>query len=143
MRLALNIMWLVFGGWAAAASWLVAGAVMAITVVGMPYAYAAWRTASYMALPFGRQLVRAEFSLRPRAAATAVANALWVLLGGWWLAAEHLLWGVGLCLTVIGIPFGVQHLKFIRVSLAPLGRRVVNRDLLTFSPVHERRHMAA
>ena len=129
MRLLLNILWFVLGGWLSGTLWILAGALLAITIVGLPWANAAFRIASFSYWPFGRQLVnRAELNRRGDLGTGPVGlvlNIVWFVLGGWWLAIHHIVLGVGLFITIIGIPFGIQHLKLAIISLAPVGKAVI------------------
>ncbi len=101
MTFLINLLWFVLGGFLAWCGWMLGGVLLAISIVGLPWAFAAFRIAGFAAWPFGRQLV----------------DALWI---------AHVIAGVGLCLTVIGIPFGLAHFKLAAVSFAPLGKRVVS-----------------
>ena len=126
MALLGNILWFVFGGGIVAAiSWLLTGLVLAITVVGIPFAVAAFRIAGFAAFPFGRELVDARAVGEERILGTGLSNLLWIVLAGIWLTIGHVFLGVGYCLTIIGIPFGLAHFKLASVSFAPLGKRVV------------------
>jgi uncharacterized membrane protein YccF (DUF307 family) len=121
-----NILWFVFGGGIVAAlSWLLTGLVLAVTVVGIPFAVAAFRIAGFAAFPFGRELVDARAVGEERILGTGLSNLLWIVLAGIWLTIGHVFLGVGYCLTIIGIPFGLAHFKLASVSFAPLGKRVV------------------
>ncbi len=127
MRLLGNILWFVFGGGIVAGlSWLLWGVVLALTVVGIPFAFAAFRIAGFAFWPFGRELVDARWVGEDRILGTARANFLWVVLAGIWLTIGHAVVGLFLCLTIIGIPFGLAHLKLASVSFAPLGKRAVS-----------------
>ena len=126
MALLGNILWFVFGGGIVEAlSWLLTGLVLAITVVGIPFAVAAFRIAGFAAFPFGRELVDARAVGEERILGTGLSNLLWIVLAGIWLTIGHVFLGVGYCLTIIGIPFGLAHFKLASVSFAPLGKRVV------------------
>ncbi len=126
MALLGNILWFVFGGGIVAAlSWLLTGLLLAITVVGIPFAVAAFRIAGFAAFPFGRELVDARAVGEERILGTGLSNLLWIVLAGIWLSIGHVFAGVALCLTIIGIPFGLAHFKLASVSFAPLGKRVV------------------
>ena len=126
MALLGNILWFVFGGGIVAAlSWLLTGLVLAITVVGIPFAVAAFRIAGFAAFPFGRELVDARAVGEERILGTGLSNLLWIVLAGIWLTIGHVFLSVGYCLTIIGIPFGLAHFKLASVSFAPLGKRVV------------------
>jgi uncharacterized membrane protein YccF (DUF307 family) len=129
MRLILNILWFIFGGFISGTLWILAGVLLAITIVGLPWTQAAFRIASFSYWPFGRQVVsRAELSRRGDLGTGPLGlllNIVWFILGGWWLAIHHIVLGVGLCVSIIGIPFGLQHLKLAIISLAPVGKAVV------------------
>ena len=120
MSLILNILWLVFGGLVMACGWLIAALLMAITIIGLPWAPAAFRIARYTLLPFGNQ-VRDE----PTDPLSFIGNVVWFILAGWWLALGHLICAAFLAITVIGIPFAWAHLKLARLSLAPVGTAIV------------------
>jgi uncharacterized membrane protein YccF (DUF307 family) len=124
VRLLLNLIWLVFGGLALALGYALAALVFCILIITIPFGIAAGRMALFCVWPFGRTLVR-----RPDAGAGSfIGNVLWIVLAGWWLALGHLVTGVLMCLTIIGIPLGLANFKLIPVSLTPLGREVVDID---------------
>jgi uncharacterized membrane protein YccF (DUF307 family) len=120
MTLLLNILWFVLGGWISGSLWILAGVILAITVIGLPWAPAAFRMASFSYWPFGRTAVR-----RDDGVGSALLNILWLLLCGWWLALHHVVLAVGLALTIIGIPFAWQHVKLAALALTPVGMDVV------------------
>jgi uncharacterized membrane protein YccF (DUF307 family) len=129
MTLALNILWFIFGGFISGLAWLLAGALLAITIVGLPWAMAAFRIAGFSFAPFGRHVVprrswngRGDIGTGPLG---FVLNVVWVLLAGWWLALHHVVLAIGLFASIIGIPFGLQHLKLALISFAPVGQEVV------------------
>jgi uncharacterized membrane protein YccF (DUF307 family) len=123
VRLILNILWLIFGsGIALALGYAVAGIICFVLIVTIPFGFAAFRLANYSLWPFGRTLVT-----RPSAGvASGVANVIWVVVAGWWLALAHIVAGVALCLTIIGIPFGIANFKLVPAAFWPLGREIVN-----------------
>ena len=129
MRLLLNILWFIFGGWISGTLWILAGILLAITIVGLPWTAAAFRIAGFSYWPFGRQVIsRAELNRRGDLGTGPlglVLNIIWFVLAGFWLAIHHIVLGIGLCVTLIGIPFGLQHLKLAIISLAPVGKAVV------------------
>ena len=121
LRLVLNLVWLVLQGWVLALAYLLAGVVACLFIVTIPFGIASFRLAFFVVFPFGRTTVR-----DPRAGlASAVGNVVWFVVAGWWLALIHVISGIGFCLTVIGIPFGIASFKLAAVGLAPLGKRVV------------------
>lgn len=124
MHLLLNLVWLVFGGLFMAIGYAFAGLLLAITVIGIPFAIASLRMASFALWPFGRRLLDDPGS----GGWSTLGNLLWLVLAGWWLALGHIVAGIGCCLTIIGIPLGIAHFKLVPVSLLPLGRRIVSSD---------------
>ncbi|MFA4927945.1 MAG: YccF domain-containing protein [Patulibacter sp.] len=122
MRLILNVLWFVLSGFWMALGYVLAGLLMIIPIITIPFSIASFRIALFCVWPFGRTVI-----VRPdgNGAMAGVGNVIWLIFAGWWLALGHLITGVLLCLTVIGIPFGVQNFKLISVSLLPLGKEVV------------------
>ena len=117
----LNIIWLVLEGLWMAILYVLAGIVCFVLIITIPFGIASFRIAGYVLWPFGRTVV-------PRAdagAASLIGNVLWIILFGWWLALGHLIAGVALCLTIIGIPLGIASFKIIPITLAPLGVQIV------------------
>ncbi len=126
MALLLNIIWFIFGGgFVAWILWVVLGGLLFLTVVGIPFGFAAFRIAGFAAFPFGKELVDSRAVGENRVAGTGLANFLWIILAGIWLAISHILAGATLCLTIIGIPFGFAHFRLAAVCFAPLGKRPV------------------
>jgi uncharacterized membrane protein YccF (DUF307 family) len=126
MVLILNIIWFVFGGgFVAWLLWVVLGSLLFLTVVGIPFGFAAFRIAGFAAFPFGKELVDSRAVGEERVLGTGLANFLWIILAGIWLAISHILAGATLCLTIIGIPFGFAHFRLAAVCFAPLGKRAV------------------
>lgn len=120
MRLLLNLLWFVLGGWISGLAWLLAGAILAITIIGLPWTPAAFRIAGFSAWPFGRVVVD-----RDSGVTSGVLNILWLVLAGWWLALHHIVLAAGLAVTIIGIPFAWQHLKLAMLALTPVGKDVI------------------
>jgi len=120
----LNIIWLVLAGFWLALGYVVAGIIACILIITIPFGIASFRIAGYALWPFGRTVVS-----KPTAGVMSfLGNVIWVLVAGIWLALEHLITGVLLCLTIIGIPLGIANFKLIPVSLAPLGKQIVPSD---------------
>ena len=121
MRLVLNVIWLVLCGWWMAIGYVVAGLVCFVLIITIPFGIAAFRIAGYALWPFGR-------TVEPRRDAgvgALLGNIIWIVLLGWWLAVGHLVSGVVMCLTIIGIPLGLANFKLIPISLLPLGVQIV------------------
>lgn len=133
MRFAGNIIWFVLGGWYIALLWLIGAALFALSIVGIPLTIAALQMASLSAWPFGRTVVHVrelvDKGLTPTTAVTGtigfIVNLLWACTFGWVLFLAYLLAGILCCLTLIGIPFGLQAFKLAGMSFWPVGRRVV------------------
>lgn len=124
MRLIGNILWLVIAGWSLFLSWIVAGVIACITIIGIPFGLQAFKVAFYVIWPFGRTLVhRADAG-----ALSVVGNVVWVIFAGWWLAIITIAAGLLLCITIIGIPFGVACFKMLPIVFTPFGRAIVPSD---------------
>jgi uncharacterized membrane protein YccF (DUF307 family) len=124
----LNVIWLVLEGLWMAIAYLIVGIICFILIITIPFGIASWRIAGYVLWPFGRTIER-----RPGAGlASVIGNVIWVILFGWWLAIGHLVAGVLLCMTVIGIPLGLASFKIIPITLVPLGVRVVPSNALRY-----------
>jgi len=121
MRFLLNIIWLVLCGFWMAIVYVIAGIIMCILIITIPFGIASFRIAGFALWPFGRTIVN-----KPGAGAPSfIGNVIWFLLAGLWLAIGHLVTGVLLMITIIGIPLGLADFKLIPVSLAPLGKDIV------------------
>ena len=129
LSLLLNILWIVFGGLWMAAGWLIAAIVMAITIIGLPWARAAFNISLYTLMPFGQTAVSRDAYLGREDIGTGllggIGNIIWLLLAGWWLALAHLITAIALAITIIGIPFAWAHLKLAGMALWPIGKMVV------------------
>ena len=122
VRTILNIIWVIFAGFALWVGYVVAGILLCIPIITIPWAIASFRIAGYAIWPFGREVVS-----KPRAGVgSAIGNVIWVVLAGWWLAIGHILSGIALCITIIGIPMAIADFKMIPVSLMPLGKEIVS-----------------
>ena len=124
LRTILNVIWLVFCGLWMAICYALAGLVCFALIVTIPFGIAAFRIAAYVLWPFGRTIDR-----HPGAGlASVIGNVLWIILFGWWLALGHVVTGIALALTIIGIPLAAATFKIIPVTLLPLGVRIVPAD---------------
>ena len=126
MKFILNVIWLVLCGWWMAILYALAGIVAFILIITIPFGIAAFRISGYVLWPFGRSVVmRRDFGV-----GALIGNVIWIVLFGWELAIGHLVSGVLLCLTIIGIPLGLANFKLVPISLLPLGTKVVRSDEL-------------
>jgi uncharacterized membrane protein YccF (DUF307 family) len=132
--LLLNLLWIAFGGLWMAAGWVIAAILMAITIIGLPWARAAFSIAAYTLLPFGQKAVsRADYFGREDVGTGPLGflgNLVWLVLAGWWLALGHLVIAILLAVTIIGIPFAWAHLKLAGIALWPIGKMIVPIDEL-------------
>ena len=125
IRLILNILWFVFGGWISGLLWLLGGAILAITVVGLPWSFAAWRIASYSFWPFGREVVWAGETGGKDVGCFGVGlNVIWFVFAGWCIALSHIIIAVAEALTIIGIPFALKDLELAKLALMPVGATI-------------------
>ena len=129
MRLLGNLLWLLFGGLATGIGWCMAGLLAAITIIGIPFSIAAFRIGAFSFWPFGREVVDRPERDEARKLLILLGNVIWILLGGIWLALAHLFFALLLAITIIGIPFALQHVKLARLSLTPYGKMIVTRSL--------------
>lgn len=121
MRLILNVIWLVLAGFWMAVGYAVAGIICCILIITIPWGIASFRIANYALWPFGREVVD-----KPGAGAgSLLGNVIWIVVAGLWLAIGHIVTGIALCVTIIGIPLGVANFKLVKVSLVPLGKEIV------------------
>ena len=132
ISLLLNVLWIVTGGIWMAVGWLIASVIMAITIVGLPWARAAFNIAQYTFVPFGfeavpRSEVTGEEDIGTGPLGT-IGNLVWLVLAGWWLALAHVITAIALAVTIIGIPFAWAHLKLAGLALWPVGKTIVARD---------------
>jgi uncharacterized membrane protein YccF (DUF307 family) len=130
MRLLLNVVWLVLAGFWLFLAYLLVGALWCVTIIGIPFGVASFRIGGFALWPFGRTVVS-----KPGAGiGSGIGNVFWFVLSGLWLALAHVVTGVLLCVTIIGIPLGLANFKMIPVSLFPLGKDIVSTRQVTGTP---------
>ena len=135
-----NLLWFVFGGgFLSWLLWVLAGLLLALTVVGLPFAKAAFRISVFAAFPFGHQLIDGRLLGYERIAGTGFVNVLWCVLAGLWLSVSHALEGLACCATLVGIPFGLAHFKLAQVAFAPLGKVIVPSEVAAAAREREAR----
>ncbi|MGW4211448.1 YccF domain-containing protein [Lentzea sp. NPDC004789] len=122
MRLILNVIWLVLAGFWMAVGYAVAGLICCVLIITIPWGIASFRIANYALWPFGREVVD-----KPGAGTgSLLGNIIWIIVAGLWLAIGHIMTGIALCVTIIGIPLGLANFKLVKVSLVPLGKEIVD-----------------
>jgi len=119
-----NLIWLIFGGIIIAIEYLIGSIILMTTIVGIPFGLQTLKMASLSLWPFGRDTV---VHSRASGCLYIIMNIIWLLTGGIWIAITHAIFGVILCITIIGIPFGLQHFKLTAIALSPFGRDIVSR----------------
>lgn len=117
-----NIIWVVFGGFMIAIEYFMAGFMLMLTIIGIPFGIQAFKLGILALWPFGQKV---EENPTSSGCLSLIMNIIWIFIGGIWIALTHLLWGILFCITIIGIPFGKQHFKLIRLALFPFGKRVI------------------
>lgn len=122
MNILMNLLWLVLGGLVIALEYLVSSLLLMITIVGIPFGVQTLKLATFALWPFGRTVCS---GVRASGCLYILMNVLWILLGGIWICLSHLIFGVVLCITLIGIPFGLQHFKLAALSLTPFGKDII------------------
>ena len=128
MTLILNILWFVFGGFASGLAWMVGTGLLALTVVGLPWVPASFRIGLFAFAPFGRHAVPRQLLTGREDLGTGcfglLLNVIWFVVAGWYIALAHLVIGCAQVLTIIGIPFALQHFKLAMLALAPVGKTI-------------------
>ena len=125
IRFLLNLLWLFFGGWLSGLAWLLGGAILALTIVGLPWTFAAWRIASYSFWPFGREVVwGGEADGKGIGCFGIGLNIIWFVFAGWYIAVAHLTLALAQFITIIGIPFALKNLELAKLAIAPVGATI-------------------
>lgn len=117
-----NLFWLILGGIAAALLWAVTGLLLCVTIIGIPFGAQCFKIAGFVLWPFGRDAEPGGFGVMG-----AIGNVIWILICGIELCITHMLFGLLLCVTIIGIPFGLQHFKLAKLALVPFGARIYRK----------------
>lgn len=121
MNVLLNIIWIVFGGFMIAIEYVLSSVAMMITIIGIPFGIQTLKLAQVALWPFGTDISNNGW---PSGCLAGIMNVIWWFLGGFVIALSHLMWGVIFCITVIGIPFGMQHFKLMMLALFPFGKTI-------------------
>ena len=121
MKILGNILWLIFGGFIIAMEYFVASFLLMITVVGIPFGIQTLKLGMLALWPFGRET---RPGVRASGCLYILMNIIWLLVGGIWIALTHMAFGLLLCITIVGIPFGMQHFKLAGIALTPFGRDI-------------------
>ena len=122
MNLLGNIVWLLFGGLIAAIGYFIGGLILCVTIIGIPWGLQCFKIGALVLFPFGRKVVSDTSN---SGCLSALCNIIWIIFGGWYTALVHIVMGILLFLTIIGIPWARQHFKLIEISLMPFGKKIV------------------
>ena len=135
MRTIGNILWFILGGWLSGLLWCSAALLMAISIVGIPFARGAWNIGVFSFLPFGKQVINRQEVTEKLDLGTSVlgslGNVIWFVVAGLWIGIFHIGVGIALFCSIIGIPFALQHFKLAQISFIPIGAKVVSNHLYT------------
>lgn len=124
MNIFMNILWLLFGGILTFVEYLIASVLMMVTIIGIPFGVQTLKMATLALYPFGKKV---QSCPEADGCLNLLMNILWIFLGGIWISLSHLVFGIILCITIIGIPFGIQHFKLAGLALTPFGKEIVNQ----------------
>jgi uncharacterized membrane protein YccF (DUF307 family) len=124
MRLLGNIIWLIFGGLETFIGYVIGGAALCITIVGIPFGLQAFKLAEVTLWPFNKTWEMQDWA--PGCLST-IMNIIWLIVAGFWIALTHLVFGLLLVITIVGIPWGRQHFKLMSLAITPFGRKIVNK----------------
>lgn len=119
-----NLIWLIFGGLIIAIEYFIGSLALMLTIVGIPFGIQTLKMASLSLWPFGRDTI---VHSRASGCLYIIMNIIWLITGGLWIAITHAIFGAILCITIIGIPFGLQHFKLTAIALSPFGRDIVSK----------------
>lgn len=131
MSLLMNILWLLFGGILVFLGYIAGGIALCLTLIGIPWGVQLFKLAIFSLFPFGQD-TRMRDNQPMAGIPNVLLNIIWLIFGGVWVVLNHLFWGLLLCLTIIGIPFGIQHFKMVKLAVWPFGRVIV--DLKSLQP---------
>lgn len=126
MSLLCNILWVVLGGFFIFCGYVAGGLALCCTIVGIPWGIQCFKLAILALFPFGSDVSNRWPESYPTSNINVILNIVWLLFGGIWVVLIHLSWGVVLCLSIIGIPFGLQHFKLMRLGFTPFGRHIID-----------------
>ncbi len=128
-----NFLWFILGGVFMGLGWWLAGLLAFVSIIGIPWGRACFVIGNFTFFPFGKEAIDREELSGERDMGTGslgvVGNIVWFLLAGWWLAIGHVMSAIACFVTIIGIPFGIQHLKLAGIALAPIGKTIVTKEL--------------
>jgi len=126
----MNLLWILFGGLFVCLGYISGGIALCLTVVGIPWGLQLFKLGLLSLFPFGSEVVTRYPEATPASGLNLLLNIIWLIFGGIFVMLNHLVWGVVLCLTIIGIPFGMQHFKLMKLAFTPFGRTIIDSPIL-------------
>ncbi|WP_444995937.1 YccF domain-containing protein [Aliikangiella sp. IMCC44359] len=126
MSIIFNILWIILGGFFVFCGYVLGGLALCMTIIGIPWGIQCFKLAILALFPFGSDVSSRWPESYPTSGLNIIMNIIWLIFGGIWIVLNHLVWGVMLCLTIIGIPFGIQHFKLMKLGFTPFGRHIVD-----------------
>ena len=123
MSLLMNILWIILGGFFVFLGYLTGGIVFCLSIIGIPLGFQCFKLAIFSLFPFGSD-TRPKPHYEVNETLNLLANIIWLIFGGIWIMLNHLVWGIVLCISIIGIPFGLQHFKMMKLAFTPFGREI-------------------
>ncbi|WP_196140108.1 YccF domain-containing protein [Aliikangiella sp. G2MR2-5] len=126
MSILLNILWIIFGGFFVFMGYIAGGLALCLTIIGIPWGIQCFKLAILALFPFGSEVTSRYRQSAPTGGINILLNIIWLIFGGIWVVFSHLFWGIALCVTIIGIPFGLQHFKLMKLAFTPFGRDIVD-----------------
>ncbi|WP_321480308.1 YccF domain-containing protein [uncultured Bacteroides sp.] len=124
MSLLMNLLWLLFGGFLICLEYIISSLLMMITIIGIPFGIQTMKLALLALSPFGKEVRTAPHS---GGCLSVLMNIIWIFLGGIWISLSHLVFGLFLFITIVGIPFALQHFKLAGLALSPFGKEIVSK----------------
>ena len=126
MSIVFNLLWIVLGGFFVFLGYIIGGIALCCTIVGIPWGFQLFKLAILALFPFGSEVTSRYPESYPTSGLNLLLNIIWLIFGGVWVVLNHLVWGVILCVSIIGIPFGIQHFKLMKLGFTPFGRHIVD-----------------
>ena len=126
MSILMNILWIILGGFFVFLGYVVAGIALCLTIIGIPWGIQCFKFSILALFPFGSDVTTRFPESTPTSGLNILLNIIWIIFGGIWIVLNHLVWGVVLCVSIIGIPFGIQHFKLMKLAFTPFGRDIID-----------------
>ncbi len=126
MSVLLNILWIILGGFFVFCGYFLGGIVLCLSIIGIPWGLQCFKLSILALFPFGSEVSVRFPDSTPTSGINIILNIIWLIFGGLWVVLNHLVWGVVLCVSIIGIPFGIQHFKLMKLGFTPFGRHITD-----------------